>query len=94
MRIRPGLCLQPQVEVMRVQEAGGHTVDDSLTDGQRPSVQHPQRGLLVQSQILTGSTTARDFILDFNPHLLDRTVGLFLQLHCFLLVVTLDLQWR
>lgn len=53
MRIRPGLRLQAQVEVVRVQVAGVHAVDDSLTHGQRPPVQDPQRGLLVQSQILT-----------------------------------------
>lgn len=66
VRIRPGLRLQPQVEVMGVQEAGVHAVDDPLTNGQRPSVQNPQRSLLVQSQILTGGTTARLVVLYLN----------------------------
>lgn len=60
MRIRPGLRLQLQVEVMRVQEARVHPVDDSLTDRQRPPVQNPQRGLLVQSQILMEGDQQRD----------------------------------
>lgn len=57
VRIRPGLSLQAQVEVVRVQEAGAHAVDDPLTHGQRPPVQDPQRGLLVQSQVLMGGST-------------------------------------
>ena len=57
-RIRAGLRLQPQVEVMGVQEAGVHTVDHALANGQRPAVQDPQRGLLVQGQILTGGAAA------------------------------------
>lgn len=52
MRIRSSLSFQSQVEVMRIHEAGAHAVDDPLSDGQRPSVQNPQRSLLVQSQIL------------------------------------------
>lgn len=50
--IRPGLRLQLQVEVVGVQVARVHAVDDSLTDRQRPPVQNPQGGLLVQSQVL------------------------------------------
>lgn len=79
MRIRPSLRLQPQVEVMGVQEAGVHAVDDSLTNSQRPPVQNPQRSLLVQSQFLMGE---QQFLLDSNLYLINKTVSLFLQLHC------------
>ncbi|TNN60468.1 hypothetical protein EYF80_029319 [Liparis tanakae] len=60
MKVRPETLNGPhsqqdlQVEVMGVQVACGHVVDDPLTDRQRPPVQNPQGGLLVQSQVLTG----------------------------------------
>lgn len=60
MRIRAGLRLQAQVEVVGVQEARAHAVDDPVTHGQRPPVQDPQRRLLVQSQILKHSRSVVD----------------------------------
>ena len=51
-RIRAGLGLEAQVEVVRVAEAGVHAVDDALPDRQGTPVQDPQRGLLVQGQLL------------------------------------------
>ncbi|KAF3852704.1 hypothetical protein F7725_006059 [Dissostichus mawsoni] len=63
-----------QVEVMRVQEASLHAVNDSRTDCQRPPVQNPQRSLLIQSQILEGTTTTTvqtsavyDLVLSSSP---------------------------
>lgn len=54
-RIRAGLRLQAQVEVMGVQQACAHAVHNPLAHGQCPPVQDPQGGLLVQSQVLTAT---------------------------------------
>lgn len=56
-RIRPCLSLEVQAEVVLVNVLGPHGVDEPAAHGQRPPMQHPQGGLLVQLQLLGQEVT-------------------------------------
>lgn len=56
-RIRSCLSLEVQAEVVLVDVLGSHGVDEPAPHSQRPPVEHPERGLLVQLQLLVQEVT-------------------------------------
>lgn len=52
VRIRPSLGAQLKCEVMCIQIARAHGVDESLSDGKRPAMEDSEWGLLINLQLL------------------------------------------